>query len=225
MEARAREGAARCRPAGRRRPFARGARGSEPRRRRRTTRPGASNAAAGSATISPPCSRKSSRRFASISGTRVRARRPRARRASRRRRPGMSSASASPRAAASPMRTPVKLPGPMPTASASSSARLDARVAQQRVDVLEHANGASSRARRAPRRRGRARSSRSTWRCQTRVSARSIVIARRSRPLCRMRTRKRGARQHAGSRLGPLDERDGVVEVRLEISPLRVRDR
>ena len=27
-------------------------------------------------------------------------------------------------------------------------------------------------------------------------------------------------RQHAGARLGPLDEADGVVEVRLEVGPL-----
>jgi hypothetical protein len=30
-------------------------------------------------------------------------------------------------------------------------------------------------------------------------------------------------RQDAGSGLGPLDERDGVVEVRLQVSPFRVR--
>ena len=35
------------------------------------------------------------------------------------------------------MRVPVKLPGPVPTASASSVAGVGARLAQQRVDVLE----------------------------------------------------------------------------------------
>ena len=57
---------------------------------------------------------------------------------------GRSSASASPRAAASPIRTPVKLPGPMPTASASRSAGASARLAEQLVGVGEHAHRAGA---------------------------------------------------------------------------------
>ena len=89
-----------------------------------------------------------------------------------------------------PCRSPVKLPGPDADGERVELARLDARLAQQRVDVREHGDGAARRARPAPRRRERARSSRRRRgvkrECQHRSNSGRAASSARSRSLWRV---------------------------------------
>ena len=56
------------------------------------------------------------------------------------------------------------------------------------------------------------------------VSAEASAIRRVVAARVLERDRQRGRRKHRRARLGPLDEHDRVVEVRLEVAPLRRRD-
>ena len=144
---------------------------------------------------------------------------------------GTSSASASPRAAARPIRMPVKLPGPDADGERVDVARVRARLAQELVDVGEHARRAGGPlAEHLPVADERARSDVVAV-SKARISTAKVSVAlehdrrARARRRARSRTRQRAAGGSAGSgRLRPLDEDDGVVEVRLEVAPLRLRD-
>ena len=162
-----------------------------------------------------------------------RALRRRARRASRRPAAGTSSASASPRAVARPMRVPVKLPGPVPTASAVELARRARRawrrsastssssVARARDALAEHLAVGDERARRDVSRRveGEDQHRRSVLAATARPRRARIAGARGRR--ARAGRPRAAAGSAAGARLRPLDEDDRVVEVRLEVAPLR----
>src|SRR2546422_11141827 len=138
---------------------------------------------------------------------------------------GTPRASASPRAVASPMRTPVKLPGPTPTASPSSS-RVCAPAWRSKASTSS--STVTARDVRSP----------STSPSGTRASvatsvavskARISLAANRAKPLpffvavleAHLDPR---SRKNSCSCLRPLDEDDRVVEVGLQISPLRCRD-
>src|SRR5438093_879613 len=135
---------------------------------------------------------------------------------------GTPRASASPRAVASPIRTPVKLPGPTPTASPSSS-----RVCEPawRSKASTSSSTVTARDMRSP----------STSPSETRaLVATSVAVskawisiaANRDKPLpffvavleAHLEPRRR---KNSGPCLRPLDEDHCVVEVGLQISPLR----
>src|SRR3954467_49810 len=137
---------------------------------------------------------------------------------------GTPSASARPRAVDRPMRTPVKLPGPIPTASASMS----------RVCVPAWRRSASTSSSSVTAREVRSPSTSPSATSALVATSVAVSNARISIALNRDKPRPAGAvlepdaharrRQDAGAGLGPLDEHDGVVEVRLEVPPLRRRD-
>src|SRR6266540_2939016 len=119
---------------------------------------------------------------------------------------GTESDQASPLAAARPMRIPVKLPGPIPTArldtSPGSTPASRTSTSPSRTSAVVVVPVAVSNARI------------------------SIVDRDRSVPVVNMPQAhpRPGGGQNAGGGLRPLHEHDGVVEVRLQIPPLRRRD-
>ena len=142
---------------------------------------------------------------------------------------GRSSASASARAAAIPMRTPVKLPGPMPTDD-----RVELRgVVDQPVDGASRSRAAATAASARTHRHAGAPPSLSSPRYRepgsTRRSTRSSragsaeASATRRRPSGEWAERDREPRRRkvVRRRFRPLDEGNRVVEVRLQVAPLR----
>src|SRR4051794_1808938 len=137
---------------------------------------------------------------------------------------GTPSASARPRAVDRPIRTPVKLPGPIPTASASIS----------RVCVPAWRSSASTSSRSVTAREVRSPStspSATSALVATSVAvsnARISIALNRDKPCAAVAVREPDAhawrRQNAGAGFGPLDEHDRVVEVRFEVPPLRRGD-
>src|SRR5439155_6718899 len=137
---------------------------------------------------------------------------------------GMPSASASPRAVERPMRTPVKLPGPTPTASASTSrvcipaCRSSASMSSSRVTARDVRSPSTSPS-----------STSALVATLVAVSnARITIVLNRDKPdvaaaVLESHGRPRG-RENAGTGLGPLDEDDRVLEIRLQVPPLRRRD-
>ena len=150
-------------------------------------------------------------------------------------RTGISSASARPLAAARPMRTPVKLPGPVPTTSASTSLGSD-RCGEAERRCPRARESEPSRPRRSLRRLGRAPSSqrrspcrkqRARPRCSTVGGLRAL---RRRRDLTRRSIRPRdqedvarGAGRTPAPASGHSTNDDSVVEVGLEVAPLGVQ--
>ena len=204
--------------------------GSGRRRRRRSTRPGVSGMAAGSTTTgAPSASVKTSCRFASITGSAPGA--PAARAASvETPATGMPSANDSARAVASAMRMPVKLPGPMPTATPSRSAGRRPAADEHRLGVLEHRDGprdalvehlavAGERGRDHGRGRVEGEHDHERKRCRRSAGA-SSATRRCDSSTCESVTARADGRKVVAGRLGPLDEADGVVEVGLEVAPL-----
>src|SRR5947208_3744440 len=197
--------------------------------------PGSSTNSAGAATAgAPSTSANTSRRPASTTGSAPGAPAASASSveipASRR-----SSANASPRAAASPIRTPVKLPGPVPTTSRLSS--------RGWAPASSSNSSASARTRTAREERS---PSTSPFRTSAlvatpvAVSNASVSIAgdlRQQLPVVafdldrpvfaihvRQTYRDAHGREDARSRLGPFDEADCILEIGLQITPLRGRD-
>src|SRR5215218_3268083 len=148
---------------------------------------------------------------------------------------GTSSASASTRVAARPIRTPVKLPGPVPTASASTWV---SRIPPWRSSASRSARTVVAREERSP----------STSPSQTSALAatsvavssasistaegvfeRRVVRLQADQPTCARSVPKMHGRtrrwERARARLRPFDEDDRVLEVRLEIAPLLRRER
>src|SRR5947209_7810326 len=135
-----------------------------------------------------------------------------------------SSASASPRAVASPMRTPVKLPGPTPTASASTSLvrfpawRNSASTSSSRVTARDVRSPSTSPS-----------STSALVATSVAVSnARISTVLNRDKPDVSAAVLQpdggtcRWQRPRAGLR--PFDEHDRILEVGLEVAPLRRRD-
>ena len=148
--------------------------------------------------------------------------------------PSMPSASARPRAVARPILVLVKLPGPVPTTSASRSRgraearRRSASTSSSRVFATE------------------ARSPRTSPSSRSALVATSVAVSKartstrrffQQRPVCRVDEdapdvrrdvlepdMRPWLRQNTGPGLRPLDEHDRVLEVRLEVAPLRRRE-
>src|SRR5439155_22163657 len=131
-----------------------------------------------------------------------------------------SSASASPRAVARPTRTPVKLPGPMPTASASRSAGC---APPWRRRASTSSRSVTARDVRSPRTSPSATSAL----VAISVAVSNARISIRNRHDSRIAStvldpdREPRLRERALARLRPLHEDDRAVEVRLEVTPLR----
>src|SRR5581483_8986618 len=195
------------------------------------TVPGSSSSSSGrTAAGRPPRRTNTCRRWASITGN---APGSPAARASSVETPatGSSHASASPRAAASPIRKPVKLPGPVPTASASRSAGPSPcprriRSAAARTSTARHVaspSGSPSRTSAVVATEVAVSSARistedafeQAWfrALQHDKSTGGVEVPEARRHPCR--------REPARARLGPLDEADRVLEVRLQRAPFR----
>src|SRR4051812_34527239 len=137
---------------------------------------------------------------------------------------GMPSASAMPRAVARPIRTPVKLPGPMPTARASTALVC---VPDWRSRASTSSSSVTARDRRSPSTSPSETSALVATSVAVSNARISIELNRdKSRPAVAVLEADGGAdrRQNAGAGLGPLHEDDRVVEVGLEGPPLRGRD-
>src|SRR4051794_24404783 len=136
---------------------------------------------------------------------------------------GTPSPSARPRAVDRPMRTPVKLPGPIPTASASSS-RVWAPA--WRSSASTSSSSVTARDVRSPSTSPSATSALVATSVAVSNARISIAVNRdKPRPAVAVLEPDADARlrQDAGARLGPFDEDDRIVEVRLEVPPLRGR--
>src|SRR2546429_2917637 len=147
---------------------------------------------------------------------------------------GSASESARPRAVASPIRIPVKLPGPVPTTSAS---RLPGSAPAAARSSCASASTLTARERRSPR---------SSPSRTSAVEATSVAVSNaRSNTAedafeqvflgglegdqpTRVSVGQPRPKPHRGQvvsrRFRPFDEDDGVVEVRLEVTPLGRRD-
>src|SRR5438128_4903025 len=177
---------------------------------------------AGASTRGSPSRTKTSRRRASITGVA-----PGAPAASAARvdtpATGSSSASASPRAVASPTRTPVKLPGPIPTASASRSPWC---APPWRSRASTSSSSVTARDTRSPRTSPSATSAL----VATSVAVSNARISIRDRHDSRIAPAVLDAdgeprrRERALPRLRPFDEHDCAVEIRLQVAPLGGRE-
>src|SRR5690348_1927875 len=132
----------------------------------------------------------------------------------------MPSASARPRAVARPMRTPVKLPGPVPTTSASIAP--GCRPAR-RTSSSAAASTSRASVSRSPTTSPSHRSAHDVR--EVAVSKAKIVLTLDPDPAVRLvdvLERHRGShRRQPGARvLGPLDEGNRAIEVRLEVAPV-----
>src|SRR5919206_1256685 len=147
---------------------------------------------------------------------------------------GIPSESASPRTVASPIRMPVKLPGPVPTTRASRSPGSAPAAARS---SCASARTLTARDRRSPSSspsRTRAVEATSVAVSKARINTAedafeqgllgSLEVDHPTRLSVGEPCPHPHRRKAVAGRLGPLDEDDGAVEVRLEGAPLRRRD-
>ncbi len=129
----------------------------------------------------------------------------------------------------------VKLPGPVPTTSASRSSGPSMGVSEQRIDVLEqrasdrdpfaeHAAVVDERAGRDVRCRVEGEEEHQSMPSSSAVSAAAISSCSPIASRVLEAHRDAGGGKADEPRLGPLDEDDGVLEVGLEVAPLRRRE-